>query len=192
MLRKLALCLLLSSYLGTISGQTPYQQALEDCLQKAYLESQQCMCGVQVPNFKVTTYAGEHLTADELQGKVMVLHFWMMTCPTCLDQLDGLNQLVTQYQYDSDVVFLSFTTETIPFLEDDFFPNYSLLFKIVPDFRQFLADEFRVPWGFPITMVIDRATKIHSIYSMRDWEGEDWPMEIQNKLGAAINSCLKQ
>ncbi|MCB0631050.1 MAG: TlpA disulfide reductase family protein [Saprospiraceae bacterium] len=190
-MKKTLLCLLILCYTMTAPAQSDYRSVLDEILQRGYKESKQNLLGVTIPSFQVTTYAGERIISDELKGKVVVLHFWMMTCPVCMDQLNGLNQLVRQFEHNGEVEFLSFTTETVQFLEDDFFPNYSLLFKIVPDYHQFLGTDFLVPWGFPVSMVVDRQGKIHSVFSMRDWEGEDWPVEISDKLGSSINACLE-
>jgi peroxiredoxin len=46
-----------------------------------------------VPDFELTTLAGEYLTAEELRGKVLLLDFWGTWCPPCVASVPSLRSL---------------------------------------------------------------------------------------------------
>jgi peroxiredoxin len=46
-----------------------------------------------VPDFELTTLAGEYLTAEDLRGKVLLLDFWGTWCPPCVASVPSLRSL---------------------------------------------------------------------------------------------------
>ncbi len=62
------------------------------------------------PNFDVTSVDGKQLKLQDLKGKVVVINFWGIWCPPCLQEIPRLNQLVVQYK-TKDVVFIAFTED---------------------------------------------------------------------------------
>lgn len=68
--------------------------------------------GMAAPNFLVRTVDGRSLSLADLNGKVLVLNFWFIGCPACLDQEPKLNSFKAKFNGDDRVVFLALTTDS--------------------------------------------------------------------------------
>jgi len=69
----------------------------------------------QVPGTWLETVSGEKITAEKLQGKVLILNFWFIGCMPCMKELPYLNALYERYKDNDEVIFLSIA----PHGEDD-------------------------------------------------------------------------
>jgi thiol-disulfide isomerase/thioredoxin len=100
---------------------------------------------------------GKTLRLSELRGKVVVLNFWFIGCPTCRAMKPQLNQFMTKFAGRDDVVFLAMTGDPRNSVE-------SYLKKEPFDYRQAtdakVAMESFVFRTFPKNIVIDRTGKI--------------------------------
>ena len=68
--------------------------------------------GGQAPDFTVRTLAGDEIRMADLKGKVVVLNFWFIGCPACMDEMPKLNLLRTKFAgREEDIVFLSMTAD---------------------------------------------------------------------------------
>jgi peroxiredoxin len=113
--------------------------------------------GMTAPNFSVRTLDGKTVRLGDLRGKVVVLTFWFIGCPTCRALKPQLNQFKTKFTGQDDVVFLAMTGDSKSAVE-------SYLKKEPFDYIQATDAEaamtsfvFRT---FPKNIVIDRTGKI--------------------------------
>lgn len=67
--------------------------------------------GMSAPDFFVRTVDGKSLSLADLKGKVIVLNFWFIGCPACLDQEPRLNGFKAKFEGDDRVVFLAMTSD---------------------------------------------------------------------------------
>src|SRR5215207_9073862 len=67
--------------------------------------------GATAPQFTVKTLDGETLTSTDLKGKVVVLSFWFIGCPACMEMEPHLNAFRAKFAGNSDVVFLAMTSD---------------------------------------------------------------------------------
>ena len=49
--------------------------------------------GGRVPKFALTTAGDEKLTDDSLAGQIVILNFWSTSCPSCVREMEDLQQL---------------------------------------------------------------------------------------------------
>jgi thiol-disulfide isomerase/thioredoxin len=67
--------------------------------------------GALAPQFTVKTLDGKTLTSAELKGKVIVLSFWFIGCPACMEMEPHLNAFKAKFAGQGDVVFLAMTSD---------------------------------------------------------------------------------
>jgi thiol-disulfide isomerase/thioredoxin len=64
--------------------------------------------GAMMPDFDAVDITGKRWKMSELRDKILVLNFWFVECPPCIDEMPALNALQKEYASNPDVVFLSF------------------------------------------------------------------------------------
>lgn len=67
--------------------------------------------GMMAPDFSVTTLKGERLRLGELLGKVVVLNFWFIGCSSCRAMKPSLNDFMTKFAENDQVVFIAMTAD---------------------------------------------------------------------------------
>jgi len=121
----------------------------------------------------------------------MVINFWFTACPPCMAELKGLNEIVTQYEQEKDIAFISFTTDSKKTLEEDFFPNHDFKFKIIPDSKHFIRQELMHAWGFPTTFIVDKKGIIQKIIVGAQGKEELATKEIKEEIIPELEKYLK-
>lgn len=150
------------------------------------------MIGSELPFFDVTTITEKQFNSSNVKGKIVVLNFWFMACPPCIAELQGLNQVVEKYKDRSDIVFLSFSLDSKDDLLRSFFPNHALQFEVVPEAQAGIFDVFKIKWGFPTSMVVDKAGRIHMITSGGSTDEQEASKNIFDALSGSIAECLEK
>jgi peroxiredoxin len=67
--------------------------------------------GTAAPAFSVRTLDGKVISAAALKGKVVVLNFWFIGCPGCMEEIPKLNNLAAKYAGSPGIVFLALSTD---------------------------------------------------------------------------------
>ena len=109
------------------------------------------MVGKLAPDFRVTTYDGQHLTLKDFKGQVLVLNFWATWCGPCKRELPLLD---TYYKVQKKVGLrvLAVTTEdSLPV--SDLRPLSKAL--VIPMVRE-MRGGYAPLDGVPTNYVIDR------------------------------------
>jgi peroxiredoxin len=113
--------------------------------------------GAQMPQFSVTTLDGKTINAADLKGKVIVLSFWFIGCPACMEMEPKLNAFKAKFADRDDVVFLAMTPDPAASVK-------KYLAKAKFDYIQGVdakaAMEPFVYGVYPKNIVIDRTGKI--------------------------------
>ena len=69
--------------------------------------------GMQAPEVSFSLIDGSRIFLSSLRGKVVVLNFWFIGCPTCRAMKPRLNEFKSQFAGRDDVVFLAVTGDPI-------------------------------------------------------------------------------
>lgn len=67
--------------------------------------------GMAAPAFTAKTLDGNRVDLTSLKGKVVVLNFWFIGCPSCRAHQPKLNELKAKFAGRDDVVFLAITAD---------------------------------------------------------------------------------
>lgn len=64
------------------------------------------------PDFSFTSSEGEHITLDDLRGKVVLLDFWGTWCPPCVESVPELRDLYKRYSKDGVFMLLGISSDS--------------------------------------------------------------------------------
>ena len=113
-------------------------------------------------NFAALAMDGSTIDTATLRGKVVVLNLWFVNCPNCIDEIKELNQLVTAYQTNKDVVFVGLAASRKADVEK-FLKKNPFSYTIIPDATGIILTKFGTPdedgqinVPFPMHLVLDR------------------------------------
>jgi cytochrome c biogenesis protein CcmG/thiol:disulfide interchange protein DsbE len=115
--------------------------------------------GETVPNFTLTTFDGQQISLDEMNGKVVVLNFWASWCKPCEEEAADLETAWRIYEPRGDVIFLGVDyvdteTEAMVYLE-----KFDITYPNGPDLRTKISQAFRIR-GVPETYIIGKDGKL--------------------------------
>ncbi len=63
--------------------------------------------GEKTKLFSARDINGYKLSLKELRGKVVVLNFWFIGCPACMQEIPDLNEVAAKYKDNPNVVFIA-------------------------------------------------------------------------------------
>jgi cytochrome c biogenesis protein CcmG, thiol:disulfide interchange protein DsbE len=120
--------------------------------------------GQSMPDFTITTFDNETITAREMKGKVVVVNFWASWCKPCEQEASYLNEAWKQYGSGGQVIFLGIDhMDTEPDAKR-FLQAYNVSYPNGPDLRSLISNKFRL-LGVPETYVFDRQGSLaHFVY----------------------------
>lgn len=118
--------------------------------------------GAEIPDFTVTTFAGETYQKSQLTGKVILLNFWSSWCATCDEEGAVLEEVWQEVKENGDIVFLGVNyvdteKDSLAFLE-----KYGITFPNGPDLGSRISRLFRVE-AVPETYIIGRDGRLAAI-----------------------------
>lgn len=112
----------------------------------------------KAPDFKLATIDGDTIELKKLKGKVVVLNFWFIECAPCIAEIPALNKLAEEYKSE-EIVFIAPSRSTKKAIVDEFLPEHTFMFRIVPDCKN-MTDLYKVYFGWPMTYVLDKKGKV--------------------------------
>jgi len=64
------------------------------------------------PDFAFTSSEGEHITLEDLRGKVVLLDFWGTWCPPCVESVPELRNLHKRYSKEPNFVIIGISSDS--------------------------------------------------------------------------------
>lgn len=111
------------------------------------------LVNTKAPDFSVTDIYGNTYNMDELKGNVVVMNFWFVACPPCIQEIPELNELVNSYKEIPNVVFLAFAKDTETLL-GKFLAHSEFNYSIIPNAKE-IAKQYGV-YAYPTHVVVDK------------------------------------
>ena len=121
------------------------------------------------PDFSITTAEGEHITLEDLRGKVVVLDFWGTWCPPCVESIPSLRTLHKKFSKEPSFVLIGISTDN----EEEVWRSFTTKEKMI--WPQYWDRDRRVVRAFnvrayPTYIVIDHEGVIRFRSSGTSWE----------------------
>jgi len=188
--RKLILTIQILCFTIILNAQSNYIESLKRSKEMNFRERIQFMEGKEIFEFEGETLSGKILNSKDIEGKVAVIHLWLISSPSFVTEIEELNKLVKKYK-DENVEFISLTSESKEDLNEYFIPNYEFKFDIISDCGDLIMKKLNHPFGFPTTFVVDKQGKINKLMIGGSSDEEEAKENIRLDLIPSIEKCLK-
>jgi len=122
-----------------------------------------CIIGAPLPIFETQTLNGEKIDASYFKNKMTIINFWFESCPPCIAKIPALNKLKHKYK-NYNINFLAIGKDTKKDIES-FIAENPFGFDLVANGEQIKRETFLSPWGYPLTIVVNKKGLIIEAYS---------------------------
>lgn len=110
--------------------------------------------GEDFPDFAVVDVAGNAIKKSDLIGKVVVVNFWFIGCVPCEAERPSLNELVSRYSSNPDVVFVAFARNDKEALTT-YLKENPLRYQIIPTEKDYIKNTFESN-SYPVNIIVDK------------------------------------
>lgn len=121
------------------------------------------------PDFSIVTSEGEHLSLEDLRGKVVVLDFWGTWCPPCVASVPSLRALHKKFSKEPQFVLIGISTDTEEQVWRDFTTKEKMIWPQFWDRNRQVSRAFNVR-AYPTYFVIDHEGIVRFRSSGTSWE----------------------
>ena len=173
-----------------LKGQLSFKEVIEESKGMKVPAISEKLIGNKFFEFDDITYQGKPVNNDSLQGKITVVNLWFIGCPPCIAEMKGLNEIVSKFESQNDLRFISFALDDKKSLETEFFPKRAFKFEIIPNSMKLLILDIQSPFGYPTTFVLDKSGLIRKIVTGSSTDVEVASKEIKEKLVPIIEELL--
>jgi peroxiredoxin len=106
------------------------------------------------PDFSIVTAEGEHISSEDLRGKVVVLDFWGTWCPPCVDSIPSLRSLHKKFSKEPSFVLIGISSDSDQETWSSFITKEKMVWPQYLDRKKEVQGLFGVR-AFPTYIVID-------------------------------------
>ena len=106
------------------------------------------------PDFSFTSSDGEHVSLDDLQGKVVLLDFWGTWCPPCVESIPELRNLHKKYAKEPAFVLIGISSDSDEAVWREFTEKNKMVWTQYRDKDRKIQRAFGVH-AFPTYIIID-------------------------------------
>lgn len=126
--------------------------------------------GTPVPQITLPMMQGGDVSMSDYKGKVLIINFWLTTCPPCRKEMPSLMSLHKKYKDADNFALLTISCdEQGEKVVKELFEKRNWELPVAFDPERKAADMFSVT-GFPETFFVDKNGVIrHKFISSRNW-----------------------
>jgi peroxiredoxin len=148
-------------------------------------QAQEMILNCEMPNDSFINIQSNKRKMNDYRGKPMVVNFWYLHCPPCLNEIPSFNELSKKYGDKIHILAISRDPkeQVKAFLNKHIFKA-----EIVSDAEIFI-DKYNLGSGYPFTLLLNKEGKILFVKS----EGGETPesqMDLYKELSPLIDKML--
>ena len=192
-MRKIFLFLIICTESCAIAQTTCYAKAVEfrnakfnfDSIFIRIRQAQEMIIHCDMPNDSFTTIQNHRKKISNYKGKPLVINFWYLHCPPCINEIPSFNELSKKYTDKINVLAISQDPKD---QIQTFLTKHVFKAEIVANAEAFI-NKYNLGSGYPFTLVIDKEGKIIYVKS----EGGETPesqMDLFKEISPLIDSLL--
>lgn len=136
-----------------------------------------------MPDFGLVTLAGEYLTPEDLEGKVVLFDFWATWCAPCVASIPELRTLARRWA-DEPFVLISVSADQDEKTVRDFVESHEMPWTVIWDKRSEFSRRCHVS-GLPSYMLVDASGEILYLIS-------GLTPATSSDISVRINKALKE
>ena len=135
-------------------GEPERQRALR------YISEPELARARMAPPFAIDTLDGQHISMDDLAGKVVLIDFWATWCGPCREEMPSIQALYDEFSHEPDFVVLAVSEDSAGRgAVDSYVHGNAFRFDVLLDPQNLVGDAYDVS-GIPETFIIDRTGRI--------------------------------
>lgn len=192
-MKKVFVILLLGFLHTALAQQTCYDKANEyrygkfsfDSIFDRIRQAQKMIIGCQLPNDSFINVQGEKKHISNYWGKPLVMNFWYLHCPPCINEIPSFAELDKKYGNKINLIAISQDPKKQVL---EFLAKHGFKAEIVADGLAFI-DKYNVGSGYPFTLIIDQWGKIVQVI----FEGRETPdaqLDLYKEVFPLIDKML--
>ncbi len=106
------------------------------------------------PDFSFTSLQGEHITLEDLKGKVVVLDFWGTWCPPCVESVPELRNLHKRFSKEASFMLIGISSDRDDEVWKAFTEKNRMVWPQYRDESRKILNAFNIR-AYPTYIVID-------------------------------------
>ena len=142
--------------------------------------------GNEAPAFSLQDLSGRVTALSDLQGRVVLLHFWSVLCGPCVEEMPLLNKLQEQYPKDQ-LQILAVSIDPAQRARDFVTDNHLEITVLIDSDKEVFFDAYAGP-ALPASFLIDRNGVIRDrIDGPASWNSPAMQSRLQRLLTGKRN-----
>ena len=109
--------------------------------------------GAEAPDFTLTTFEGQQIDTNDLEGKVILVNFWASWCNPCEEEAEELQTAWEMYEPGGQVVFLGVDWTDTDSEAQKYMEKFGITYPNGPDYGTRISQAYRTT-GVPETYII--------------------------------------
>jgi peroxiredoxin len=122
--------------------------------------------------WKLPSIQSDTIDLSSLEGKIVVIDFWYVGCPSCIQSIPFLNKLTLEFDQNELIVLGINPINKDKRVLNDFRSKYDIKYKILLDTDKSISKEYLLQ-AYPTLYILDKSGKVITGFVGYDKENDD-------------------
>ncbi|MFV8226451.1 TlpA family protein disulfide reductase [Christiangramia aquimixticola] len=111
------------------------------------------MEGHEFPEIDIVDLEGNSYNNEDLKGKITVFKTWFINCKPCIEEMPELNRLVSKYENNENIQFLSLALDKKEPLQE-FLKKKEFKYAVIADQKELIVNQLNLR-AYPRHIIVD-------------------------------------